>query len=77
MQVVTPVGPDPHVRVFLQISSVLDMEAVTFKKLVKGHAYSVTGAKQVQPWVGPPTPLPHPGLSSGIVRLGVALVPPP
>lgn len=23
------------------------MEAVTFKKLVKGHAYSVTGAKQV------------------------------
>lgn len=34
-----------------QISSVLDMEAVTFKKLVKGHAYSVTGAKQVP---GPP-----------------------
>lgn len=33
----------------LQISSVLDMEAVTFKKLVKGHAYSVTGAKQVPP----------------------------
>lgn len=33
--------------VFLQISSILDMEAVTFKKLVKGHAYSVTGAKQV------------------------------
>uniref|UniRef100_G3UET3 Calpain-1 catalytic subunit n=1 Tax=Loxodonta africana TaxID=9785 RepID=G3UET3_LOXAF len=29
------------------ISSVLDMEAVTFKKLGKGHAYSVTGAKQV------------------------------
>lgn len=24
------------------------MEAVTFKKLVKGHAYSVTGAKQVR-----------------------------
>lgn len=23
------------------------MEAITFKKLVKGHAYSVTGAKQV------------------------------
>lgn len=33
--------------VSVQISSVLDMEAVTFKKLVKGHAYSVTGAKQV------------------------------
>uniref|UniRef100_A0A2K5EUK8 Calpain-1 catalytic subunit n=1 Tax=Aotus nancymaae TaxID=37293 RepID=A0A2K5EUK8_AOTNA len=31
----------------IDISSVLDMEAVTFKKLVKGHAYSVTGAKQV------------------------------
>lgn len=26
------------------------MEAVTFKKLVKGHAYSVTGAKQVRLW---------------------------
>lgn len=37
--------------VFLQISSILDMEAVTFKKLVKGHAYSVTGAKQVPPQV--------------------------
>lgn len=37
--------------VFLQISSILDMEAVTFKKLVKGHAYSVTGAKQVLPQV--------------------------
>lgn len=24
------------------------MESVTFKKLVKGHAYSVTGAKQVK-----------------------------
>lgn len=34
-------------HVSLQISSVLDMEAITFKKLVKGHAYSVTGAKQV------------------------------
>ncbi|XP_065793781.1 calpain-1 catalytic subunit [Muntiacus reevesi] len=31
----------------IDISSILDMEAVTFKKLVKGHAYSVTGAKQV------------------------------
>lgn len=28
------------------------MEAITFKKLVKGHAYSVTGAKQVLPHVG-------------------------
>lgn len=30
-----------------QISSAFDMEAVTFKKLVKGHAYSVTGLRQV------------------------------
>lgn len=44
---------DHSVCLFLQISSVLDMEAITFKKLVKGHAYSVTGAKQVLPWVGP------------------------
>lgn len=40
-------SPLTTARDFLQISSVLDMEAVTFKKLVKGHAYSVTGAKQV------------------------------
>lgn len=40
-------SPLTTARVFLQISSVLDMEAVTFKKLVKGHAYSVTGAQQV------------------------------
>ncbi|NWW22740.1 CAN1 protein, partial [Falcunculus frontatus] len=32
----------------IDITSAFDMEAVTFKKLVKGHAYSVTGAKQVQ-----------------------------
>lgn len=31
----------------LQITSAFDMEAVTFKKLVKGHAYSVTGLKEV------------------------------
>uniref|UniRef100_A0A674I406 Calpain-1 catalytic subunit n=1 Tax=Terrapene triunguis TaxID=2587831 RepID=A0A674I406_9SAUR len=31
----------------IDITSALDMEAVTFKKLVKGHAYSVTGAKQI------------------------------
>ncbi|NXX15459.1 CAN1 protein, partial [Podargus strigoides] len=31
----------------IDITSAFDMEAVTFKKLVKGHAYSVTGAKQV------------------------------
>lgn len=30
-----------------QITSALDSEAVTFKKLVKGHAYSVTALKQV------------------------------
>lgn len=31
----------------LQITSAFDMEAVTFKKLVKGHAYSVTALKEV------------------------------
>ncbi|XP_052458762.1 calpain-1 catalytic subunit isoform X1 [Carassius gibelio] len=31
----------------IDISSEFDMEAVTFKKLVKGHAYSVTGAEEV------------------------------
>ncbi|KAM9493940.1 calpain-1 catalytic subunit b isoform 1-T3 [Clarias gariepinus] len=31
----------------LQITSAFDMEAVTFKKLVKGHAYSVTGLREV------------------------------
>lgn len=36
----------------LQISDIHDLEAVTFKNLVKGHAYSVTGAKQVFPWMG-------------------------
>lgn len=30
-----------------QITSAFDMEAVTFKKLVKGHAYSVTGFRDV------------------------------
>uniref|UniRef100_A0A7N8XK82 Calpain 11 n=1 Tax=Mastacembelus armatus TaxID=205130 RepID=A0A7N8XK82_9TELE len=32
----------------LKITSAFDMEAVTFKKLVKGHAYSVTGLKEVE-----------------------------
>ncbi|XP_053304507.1 calpain-1 catalytic subunit [Spea bombifrons] len=31
----------------IDITSATDMEAVTFKKLVKGHAYSVTGASEV------------------------------
>uniref|UniRef100_A0A8C2DXT4 Calpain 1, (mu/I) large subunit a n=1 Tax=Cyprinus carpio TaxID=7962 RepID=A0A8C2DXT4_CYPCA len=31
-----------------QITSAFDMESVTFKKLVKGHAYSVTALKQVE-----------------------------
>lgn len=31
-----------------QITSSRDMEAVTFKKLVKGHAYSVTGVDEVR-----------------------------
>lgn len=30
-----------------QITSASDSEAVTYRKLVKGHAYSVTGADQV------------------------------
>lgn len=40
-----------HHSVFIsiQITSAFDMEAVTFKKLVKGHAYSVTGLKEVCP----------------------------
>ncbi|XP_073729676.1 calpain 1, (mu/I) large subunit a [Misgurnus anguillicaudatus] len=32
----------------IDITSSFDMEAVTFKKLVKGHAYSVTALKQVE-----------------------------
>uniref|UniRef100_A0A8C6Y8Y2 Calpain catalytic domain-containing protein n=1 Tax=Naja naja TaxID=35670 RepID=A0A8C6Y8Y2_NAJNA len=32
----------------IDITSAFDMEAVTFKKLVKGHAYSVTGFKGVE-----------------------------
>uniref|UniRef100_A0A7N8Y666 Calpain 11 n=1 Tax=Mastacembelus armatus TaxID=205130 RepID=A0A7N8Y666_9TELE len=32
----------------IDITSAFDMEAVTFKKLVKGHAYSVTGLKEVE-----------------------------
>ncbi|XP_043931782.1 calpain-1 catalytic subunit [Protopterus annectens] len=31
----------------IDITSQFDMESVTFKKLVKGHAYSLTGAKEV------------------------------
>uniref|UniRef100_A0A4W6BZD5 Calpain 1, (mu/I) large subunit a n=1 Tax=Lates calcarifer TaxID=8187 RepID=A0A4W6BZD5_LATCA len=31
----------------IDITSAFDMEAVTFRKLVKGHAYSVTGLKEV------------------------------
>lgn len=45
----------------LQITSAADSEAVTYQKLVKGHAYSVTGAEEVRApaswWlsgVGPP-----------------------
>ncbi|XP_056228680.1 calpain-1 catalytic subunit b [Seriola aureovittata] len=32
----------------IDITSAFDMEAVTFKKLVKGHAYSVTALRQVE-----------------------------
>ncbi|XP_057382000.1 calpain-2 catalytic subunit-like [Balaenoptera acutorostrata] len=31
-----------------QITSAADSEAITFQKLVKGHAYSVTGAEEVE-----------------------------
>uniref|UniRef100_A0A669DEQ0 Calpain 1, (mu/I) large subunit a n=1 Tax=Oreochromis niloticus TaxID=8128 RepID=A0A669DEQ0_ORENI len=34
-------------KALLFLSIAFDMEAVTFKKLVKGHAYSVTGLKEV------------------------------
>lgn len=33
----------------IDITSAADSEAVTFQKLVKGHAYSVTGAEEVRP----------------------------
>ncbi|XP_007541502.1 calpain-1 catalytic subunit-like isoform X1 [Poecilia formosa] len=32
----------------IDITSAFDMEAITFKKLVKGHAYSVTGVRQLE-----------------------------
>lgn len=32
----------------LQITSASDSEAITYQKLVKGHAYSVTGADEVR-----------------------------
>uniref|UniRef100_A0A8C1PT50 Calpain-1 catalytic subunit n=1 Tax=Cyprinus carpio TaxID=7962 RepID=A0A8C1PT50_CYPCA len=32
----------------VSITSFFDMEAITFKKLVKGHAYSVTGVEEVE-----------------------------
>lgn len=34
---------------FPQITSAADSEAVTRQKLVKGHAYSLTGAVEVMP----------------------------
>ncbi|NXY26303.1 CAN1 protein, partial [Atrichornis clamosus] len=43
----------------IDITSAFDMEAVTFKKLVKGHAYSVTGAKQIE----------YRGQSLGLIRM--------
>ena len=39
-----------------QITSMADSEAITFQKLVKGHAYSVTGAEEVTPAGGFPGP---------------------
>uniref|UniRef100_A0A8C2IQ99 Calpain-1 catalytic subunit n=1 Tax=Cyprinus carpio TaxID=7962 RepID=A0A8C2IQ99_CYPCA len=32
----------------IDITSFFDMEAITFKKLVKGHAYSITGVEEVE-----------------------------
>ncbi|NXG10886.1 CAN1 protein, partial [Sakesphorus luctuosus] len=43
----------------IDITSAFDMEAVTFKKLVKGHAYSVTGARQIE----------YRGRSLGLIRM--------
>ncbi|KAJ8405840.1 hypothetical protein AAFF_G00312770 [Aldrovandia affinis] len=40
----------------IDITSMFDMEAVTFKKLVKGHAYSITGVDEVV-YKGKPTKL--------------------
>uniref|UniRef100_A0A3B5M7X7 Calpain catalytic domain-containing protein n=1 Tax=Xiphophorus couchianus TaxID=32473 RepID=A0A3B5M7X7_9TELE len=39
-------APRDLYRIIGKITSAFDMEAVTFKKLVKGHAYSVTGVRQ-------------------------------
>lgn len=65
-----------------QITNAFDMEAVTFKKLVKGHAYSVTGARQVRaaavrgpnPALGSrpswrPLQISYRGQSLGLIRL--------
>lgn len=38
----------PDITFLTQITSASDSEAVTRSKLVKGHAYSVTGADQVR-----------------------------
>lgn len=37
-----------HYLFLLQITSAADSEAITHHKLVKGHAYSITGAEQVR-----------------------------
>lgn len=39
--------PPSLLSLCLQITSAADSEAVTYQKLVKGHAYSVTGAEEV------------------------------
>ncbi|XP_074131691.1 calpain-1 catalytic subunit isoform X1 [Sminthopsis crassicaudata] len=43
----------------IDITNAFDIEAITFKKLVKGHAYSVTGAQQVT----------HRGRSVNLIRM--------
>ncbi|KAM6986007.1 calpain-1 catalytic subunit [Aplochiton taeniatus] len=40
----------------IDISGFFEMESMTFKKLVKGHAYSVTGVEEVE-WKGSPIKL--------------------
>lgn len=42
------ISDNKTVLILLQITSAADSEAVTYQKLVKGHAYSLTGATEVR-----------------------------